>query len=39
VGMIREHKTSTAIDRYHEASGKDYKTSMFVINALKDEAR
>jgi hypothetical protein len=39
LGMIREHKTSTAIDRYHETSGKDYKTSMFVINALKDEAR
>ena len=39
LGMIREHKTSTAIDRYHEASGKDYKTSMFVINELKDEAR
>ena len=37
--FLRAHKTGTATDRYHEATGQDYKTSMYVINALKTEAR
>ena len=37
--MLRAHETGRAIDRYHEASGQDYKTSMFVMNALKNEIR
>ena len=39
LGLLRAHKTATATDRYHEATGQDYKTSMYVINALKTEAR
>lgn len=37
--MLRGHETATAIDRYHAASGQDMKTSMYVMNALKEEAR
>ena len=37
--LLRAHKTGTATDRYHQATGQDYKTSMYVINALKTEAR
>ena len=37
--LIRAHETAAAIDRYHEATGQDNKTSMYVINALKTEAR
>jgi hypothetical protein len=37
--LIRAHKTGIATDRYHEATGQDYKTSMYVMNALKTEAR
>ena len=39
LGLLRAHKTGTATDRYHEATGQDYKTSMYVLNALKMEAR
>lgn len=39
VDLLRKHETGTAIDRYHAASGQDMKTSMYVINALKEEAR
>jgi hypothetical protein len=39
LGLLRAHKTATATDRYHEATGQDYKTSMYVMNALKTEAR
>jgi hypothetical protein len=37
--LIRAHKTGIATDRYHEATGQDYKTSMYVMNALKTEPR
>lgn len=37
--LLRAHETGTAIDRYHLATGQDYKTSMYVMNALKAEAR
>ena len=39
LGLLQAHETATAIDRYHRATGKDYKTSMYVMNALKTEAR
>lgn len=39
LGMLRAHETGRATDRYHGATGQDYKTSMFVINELKAEAR
>jgi hypothetical protein len=39
IGLLREHKTSTATKRYQEASGKDYETCMFVIYELEPEAR
>jgi hypothetical protein len=34
IAMLRDHKRSSALTRYHEASGQDYKTSIFVINDL-----
>jgi hypothetical protein len=34
IAMLRDHKHSSAVTRYHEASGQDYKTSMYVINDL-----
>ena len=37
--LLQAHKTATATDRYHAATGQDYKTAMYVINALKTEAR
>ena len=37
--LLRAHKTGTATDRYHQATGEDYKTSMYVMNALKAETR
>lgn len=39
VTMLRAYQTGRATDRYHQASGQDMKTSMYVINALKDETR
>jgi len=39
LGLLRAHETGRAIDRYREASGQDGRTSMLVINALKDDAR
>ena len=39
LGLLRAHKTATPTDRYHQATGQDYKTSMYVMNALKTEAR
>jgi hypothetical protein len=39
LGLLRAHETATATDRYHQATGQDYKTSMHVMNALKTEAR
>ena len=38
LGLLRAQETGTATDRYHQATGQDYKTSMYVINALKTEA-
>lgn len=37
--LLRKHETGSATKRYHEVSGEDYKTSMFVINELAPEAR
>ena len=37
--LLREHKTGEAINRYHEASGQDTKTAMYVINQLALELR
>jgi hypothetical protein len=37
IAMLRDHKTSSAIDRYHVLSGQDVQTSMYVINELKLE--
>ena len=39
VKMLRAHETGSAIERYHAASGQDRKTSMLVINALKEETK
>jgi len=39
VGLLRAHETGRAIDRYRDASGQDGRTSMLVMNALKDEMR
>jgi hypothetical protein len=39
LNLLRAHRTGAATDRYHEATGQDYKTSMYVMNALKTEAR
>jgi hypothetical protein len=39
VKMLRAHETGSAIERYYKASGRDRKTSMYVINALKEETR
>jgi hypothetical protein len=39
LNLLRAHETAAAIDRYHQATGQDTKTSMYVMNALKTEAR
>ena len=39
LNLLRAHKTGTATDSYHQATGQDYKTPMYVMNALKTEAR
>jgi hypothetical protein len=39
LGLLRAHETGRATDRYHEATGQDYKTSMYVMTALKTQAR
>ena len=39
LAMLRAHETGRATDRYHAATGHDERTSMLVINALKDETR
>lgn len=39
LGLLQAHKTGTAVDRYHQATGQDFKTSMYVMNALKTEGR
>ena len=35
ITALRQHDTPRAIDRYHQATGRDMQTSMAVINALK----
>ena len=37
--LLRAHETASATDRYHQVTGQDYKTSMYVMNALKTEGR
>jgi len=37
--LLRAHETASATDRYHQVTGQDTKTSMYVINALKTEGR
>lgn len=37
IAMLRDHKRSSALARYHESSGQDYKTSIFVINELEQQ--
>jgi|ERR1700719_486046 len=39
LGLLRAHETGRATDRYHEATGQDYKTSMYVMNELKTQVR
>jgi hypothetical protein len=39
LGLIRAHETASATDRYHQVTGQDYKTSMYVIHELKEEGR
>jgi hypothetical protein len=39
LGLLRTHETGAATDRYHQVTGQDYKTSMYVVNVLKTEAR
>jgi len=39
IGLLRAHKTGSATDRYHAASGQDVGTSMLVMDQLKAEAR
>jgi hypothetical protein len=37
IGLLRRHESASAIDRYHQATGQDMQTSMFVVNALQDQ--
>jgi hypothetical protein len=37
IAMLRDHKRSSALARYREASGQDYRTSIFVINDLVEQ--
>jgi hypothetical protein len=39
IGLLRQHETGRATDRYHQATGQDTKTSMLVMDALKDQAQ
>lgn len=39
LGLLRAHETARATDRYRQATGQDYKTSMYVIHELKEEGR
>jgi hypothetical protein len=39
IGLLREHKTTTATMRYQKATGSDYETSMLVIYELTPTAR
>jgi hypothetical protein len=37
IALLRDHKNSTAITRYQQASKQDIKTSMFVIHDLDEQ--
>jgi len=37
MAMLRDHKRSSALARYRESSGQDFKTSIFVINDLAQQ--
>jgi len=37
LALLRDHKRSSAITRYREASGQDYKTAIFVLNDLAQQ--
>jgi hypothetical protein len=37
IAMLRDHKRSSALSRYRQASGQDYKTSVYVINDLEQQ--
>jgi len=37
IAMLRDHKHSSALARYREASGQDFKTSIYVINDLEQQ--
>jgi hypothetical protein len=39
VALVRAHKTGEAVRRYKDASGLDYRTSIFVIDDLAHEGR
>jgi hypothetical protein len=39
IAMLHKHETGSATDRYHQASGQDMQTSMFVINELRSETK
>jgi hypothetical protein len=37
IAMLRDHKRSSALTRYHDVSGQDYSTSIHVINDLVEQ--
>jgi len=37
LGLLRAHETASATERYHQVTGQDYKTSMYVIHELKED--
>lgn len=37
ITLLSDHKRSSALTRYREASGQDYKTSIFVLNDLVEQ--
>jgi hypothetical protein len=39
IGLLRAHETGRATERYRNTSGQDGRTSMLVMDALRDEIR
>jgi hypothetical protein len=37
IALLRDHKRSTALDRYRAASGQDFRTAVFVINDMVEQ--
>jgi hypothetical protein len=37
IAMLRDHRKPSAVNRYHESSGQDFQTSMYVINDLAQQ--